>query len=107
MDLEYIRRYIAALPEVARPHQDKMKGRDGAIKLVVGEAGTFVLTLRDGQLAVAEGDGPADVTISMPPEDFVKLTNGTLNVLSAAAFGRIKFQGDMGLLMGLRAAFER
>lgn len=75
------------------------------VELVVGEAGTFMLTLRDGLVAVAEGDGPADVTISMSPDDFVKLTNGTLNLLSAVALGRIKFQRDMSLLMQLRSAF--
>jgi len=75
------------------------------VKLVVGEAGTFTLTLRDGFVAVAEGDGPVDVTISMSPDDFVKFTNGTLKLLSAVAIGRIKFQGDMSLLMQLRSAF--
>lgn len=109
MDLEYIRQYIATLPELARPHQDKLRGRDGTIRLMLGEAGSYLLTLRDGLVSTeqtnADADGPVDVTIRMSPGDFIKLTNGTLNVLMAVALGRIKVQGDMGLLVQLRSAF--
>ena len=105
MDIQYIRQYISGLPELARPHQDKLRGRDGTIKLILGEAGTYLLTLRDGLVTTEEADRPADVTVRMPPGDFIKLTKGTLNVLTAVALRRIKFQGDMGLLMQLRAAF--
>ena len=105
MDFQYIKQYIAALPEVARAHQDKIRGRDGIVKLVLGEAGTHLITLRDGLVATEEGDGPADVTVRMSPQDFIKLTNGTLNVVPAVALGRIKFEGDMGLLVQLRSAF--
>ncbi len=106
MDLQYIKHYIAALPAMAQPHQEKIRGRDGTIKLAVGEAGTYMVTLRDGVVATEEGDGSADVTVRMSPQDFTKLTNGTLNVLAAAALGRIRFDGDMSLLIQLRAAFE-
>ena len=47
----------------------------------------------------------ADVTISMKDADFVAMTNGSLNPMSAFAQGKIKVQGNVMLASKLQQLF--
>ncbi len=97
-----IRTFILGLPQRARAHEAGLRGHQGTAKLVLGEAGVFRANLGEGQMEVFEGEGPADVTAHMKPEDFLKAMRGRLNWVLALSTGRIKLAGDVSLLMGLR-----
>ncbi|NLT35518.1 MAG: SCP2 sterol-binding domain-containing protein [Gaiellales bacterium] len=102
-----IRTFIFELPERARAHEDALRRHQGTAKLVLGEAGVFRATLQEGQVEVLEGEGPADVTAHMKPEDFLKAMRGRLNWVLALTMGRIKLTGDVSLLMRLREVFGK
>lgn len=55
--------------------------------------------------SVSNDDNPADVTISVSMEDFIKLMNKQLNAQMAFMSGKIKLQGDMMAAMALSNIF--
>lgn len=80
---------------------DRLKGMNAVYKFQIDGAGTWVVTIKDGQISVSEGDAPAQCTILMKAEDFDQLTDGKLNPQMAFMSGKLKIQGDMGLAMKL------
>jgi len=53
--------------------------------------------------AVSADNKDADCTISVAKDDFIALTNGDLNPMSAFMSGKIKVEGDMGVAMKLQS----
>lgn len=64
--------------------------------------------LIDGTLhtnVVSFDDKPADCTITVSKEDFMALTSGQLNPMSAVMSGKVKIDGDMSVAMKLQTLF--
>lgn len=60
-----------------------------------------MVDLKDGK--VYKGDAPkADVTLTMKDQDFQDLMSGKGNGQQMFMSGKIKFKGNMGLLMKLQ-----
>ena len=70
-------------------------------------AGTWLVTVADGSVAVAEGQegGDADCTISATEENFMKIVRGEQNPTTAYMTGKLKIKGDMGAAMKLQKLF--
>ena len=70
-------------------------------------AGTWLVTVADGTVAVVEGEGggDADCTISATEENFMKIVRGEQNPTTAYMTGKLKIKGDMGAAMKLQKLF--
>jgi putative sterol carrier protein len=68
-------------------------------------AGQWVVSVTDGAIAVTEGTGEADTTISTSEESFLAISRGELNPTSAYMTGKLKIKGDMGAAMKLQKLF--
>lgn len=80
---------------------DKFKEEvDGSFKFVL-ESGTWVVDAKDN-IGVREEDGDADVTITVSDEDFVAISDGSLDGMQAFMLGKVQVDGDMGLAMKLQ-----
>jgi putative sterol carrier protein len=71
----------------------------------VDGAGSWVVEVNDGAIAVHEGDGDADCVIRLSDETFAKLREGRQNAMTAFLTGKIKIEGDTGLALRLKELF--
>ncbi len=71
------------------------------------DGGSHYTTIKDGVCAVSDGghDAPT-MTITISASDFVDMTEGRLDGMSAFMSGRLKVGGDMGLAMQLQNLFS-
>ena len=75
---------------------------DAIYKFVVkGTGGGSWLFRCKNPVAVSEGEGTADCTISMNASDFVALGKGELNPQMAFMSGRLDVEGDLDLALKL------
>jgi putative sterol carrier protein len=65
--------------------------------------GMWLVDVHDGSLKVTEGDGDADVRISVTEEDFMKINRGELKPTTAFMSGKMKVKGDFGAATKLEA----
>lgn len=84
--------YFAKLPE--RVHADSIAGMTSSYVFEIKDAGTWRVAIDAGALTVSEGDGDADVRISMAEPVFRKLVAGEQNPMRAVMTGKIKVKGD-------------
>ena len=89
------------LPKRAEEQADKAAGLTATYKFDIDGAGTWVVSINDGDISVEEGDGDAQCTVIVGADDFDQITDGTLNPQMAFMSGKLKIQGDMGLAMKL------
>ena len=68
-------------------------------------AGTWKVDVQNGAVAVTEGEGDADATISASEENFLKLIRGEQNPTTAYMTGKLKIKGDMGAALKLQKLF--
>jgi len=71
------------------------------------DGGVWHCAISDGACAVSEGahDAPT-MTLSMEAADYVQLTSGTLDGMTAFMTGRLRIAGDMGLAMKMQNLFR-
>ncbi|HIQ05793.1 MAG TPA: beta-galactosidase [Anaerolineae bacterium] len=95
------------MPLVFNP--DAAKGVDAVVMFDFSgqEPGQWHLIIRDQTCTVHEGgvESPT-VTLRAKSEDWLKLSRGELDPMTAFMFGKIKFRGDMGLLMRFQQMFS-
>ena len=87
---------------------DRAAGVDADIqfRFTGEEPGNYVLSVRDGQASIAEGEIPnAAATIDAPSEVWKGVALGQTNAMTAFMTGKFKATGDMGLLMRLPTMF--
>ncbi len=89
----------------SRADATKTAGMNNSYLFDIEGAGKWVVTVDDGAVSVAEGEGEADVTISTDEENFGKIVAGELNPTSAYMTGKLKIKGDMGAAMKLQKLF--
>jgi putative sterol carrier protein len=98
----------------AKEFFDKLESRADGAKLagmtnsyvfdIEGE-GLWRVAVADGKLAVSEGGGDADATISTSSETFEKIVSGEQNPTTAYMTGKLKIKGDMSAAMKLQKIF--
>jgi putative sterol carrier protein len=77
------------------------------IKTTDGEV-HYWTTLEDGRLGLGVGDlGDIDATITQSYETAVGLAKREINPVTAFMMGKIKVDGNMGMLMGLTGALGK
>jgi putative sterol carrier protein len=80
-------------------------GFDKKVKFDFGSVGKLLI---DGAAGKASNeDAPADATISVAFDDFLKLAQGALDPTMAFMQGKLKVAGDMGVAMKLQSLFSK
>jgi putative sterol carrier protein len=80
-------------------------GMQNSYQFDIEGAGTWLVTVADGTIAVAEGGGEADCTISATEDNFMKIVRGEQNPTTAYMTGKLKINGDMSAAMKLQKLF--
>jgi len=80
------------------------KGRVG-YDITGPEGGQWTVAVENGKCKVVRGIGETDVKVSIGARDWIGLTLGTLDPMTAFSAGKIKAEGDLSLLMGLTKLF--
>jgi putative sterol carrier protein len=89
----------------AKADASKLAGMTNSYLFDIEGEGKWLVTVADGKLAVAEGDGTADATIQTSSETFDKIVSGEQNPTTAYMTGKLKIKGDMGAAMKLQKIF--
>lgn len=98
---------FAAMPQ--RLNAGAASGLDCVIQydLAGDGGGTHHTVIKDGACEVHEGSHPSPtMTISMNASDFVDMTQGRLDGMSAFMSGKLRVSGDMGLAMKMQTLFN-
>jgi putative sterol carrier protein len=90
----------------ARADAGKLAGMSNSYLFDIEGEGKWLVTVADGTLAVREGEGDADATISAPADVFEKVVSGEQNPTTAYMTGKLKIKGDMGAAMKLQKLFS-
>jgi putative sterol carrier protein len=104
---ESVQQIFAAMPSRLDP--SAAQGLDCVIQYdLTGEGGgQYHSKIKDGAATVSEGPAPSpSMTITMAAQDFVDMTNGKLDGMSAFMSGKLRIGGDMGLAMRLQSLFR-
>ena len=83
----------------------KTAGMTNSYLFEIEGAGMWKVDVQDGVLAVTEGTGDADATITTSEENFLQLIRGEQNPTTAYMTGKLKIKGDMGAAMKLQKLF--
>ena len=104
---ESVQQIFQAMPSRLNP--SAAQGLDCVIQYdLTGEGGgQYHSTIKDGAATVTEGTHPSpSMTITMAAQDFVDMTEGKLDGMSAFMSGKLRIGGDMGLAMRLQSLFR-
>src|SRR5207237_2331993 len=71
----------------------------------IKKVGTWLVDVSNGRIAVNQGEGDADVRISMSEGVFQKLVAGEQNPVRAVMTGKIKVKGSMSAASKLQKLF--
>lgn len=93
----------------SRLDQNTAAGLDAVIQFdLSGEGGgVWHCAIKDGACVVGEGPHASPtMTLSMTAADYVELTGGRLDGMTAFMSGRLRIAGDMGLAMKMQNLFK-
>ncbi|MFN8188018.1 MAG: SCP2 sterol-binding domain-containing protein [Gaiellales bacterium] len=83
----------------------RLEGQTLSYRFDIAGAGSWVVSVADGVLSVAEGDHAAETVLRMREETFLRLLRGEQSPAAAFMMGRIKIEGDMGQALKLKELF--
>lgn len=89
---------------------DAARGVTATIQLnASGEGGgSYVLAIDDGKAEARTGEEESPTaTINVAASDWLAISRGELDPMKAFMTGKVKFSGDMGLIMKLQKMFGR
>jgi long-chain acyl-CoA synthetase len=69
--------------------------------------GEWTVSVKDGKVKVLEGIHDANVTTTVSAKDWIAITLGTLDGMTAFTSGRLKVEGDLGLLTKATKFFKK
>lgn len=96
---------LAALTSKVQEALSAGTGFDKKVKFDFGSVGKLFI---DGAAGKATNeDAPADATVSVAFDDFMKLAQGALDPTMAFMQGKLKVAGDMGVAMKLQSLFSK
>jgi hypothetical protein len=93
------RRLIAGIPDRIDPRWFHLA--EETYRLEVSGLGSWRLEVRDGKASISEGDGDADLTVSMSLTDYLHIARGQQNAQTALLQRRIRAHGDLSYLARL------
>jgi putative sterol carrier protein len=99
---ESVREFFEGLESRLDP--EKTRGTTATYRFDIAGAGSWRVAVDDGRASVDESEEPADCTIRMKEEVFLKLLRGG-NPMTAFMTGKIKVDGDMALALKLKQLF--
>jgi putative sterol carrier protein len=75
---------------------------------LTGEGGgQYHSKIKDGTATITPGAAASpNMTLTMGAQDFVDMTSGKLDGMSAFMSGKLRISGDMGLAMKLQSLFR-
>jgi putative sterol carrier protein len=82
-------------------------GLSKTVKIDFGSAGKVFLDGVSVPNTVSNDDKPADCTLALSWDDFLKLAQGTLDPTMAYMQGKLKVVGDMGVALKLVPVFSK
>ncbi len=88
-----------------RVDRSKTAGLTASYLFDIDGAGQWKVDIDDGKVAVTEGGGDADCTISASEQTFERIVAGEQNPTTAYMTGKLKVKGDMGQAMKLQKLF--
>jgi len=93
----------------SRVNPDGVKGITANYGYVITGTGggEWTVSIKDGTVKVLKGLHAPNVTTMISAKDWIAITLGTLDGMSAFSSGRLKVEGDMGLLMKATRFFKK
>src|SRR4026207_1495733 len=71
------------------------------------QGGTWNAVIKDGACNVSQGAAAnPNLTLTMSPQDWLRMTGGKLSGQMAFMSGKLKLKGDMGLAMKVGSLFQ-
>lgn len=95
---------LASMVEAMRPNAEVAEPLKKTLKFSFEDGQLYIDGTGDKNVLSME-DKEADCQINMGFQDFVALTKGELNPMTALMTGKIKIKGDMGVAMKLKDIF--
>jgi putative sterol carrier protein len=83
----------------------KTAGMTNSYVFEIDGSGTWKVDVDDGKVAVSEGGGDADATISASEENMLRIARRELSATTAYMTGKLKIKGDMGAALKLQKLF--
>jgi putative sterol carrier protein len=74
----------------------------GVYRFDIGGAGSWRVDLANGKAEVTESNEGGDCVVSMNENVFLRVLSGDQNPMTAFMMGKIKVDGDMGMVMRLK-----
>jgi putative sterol carrier protein len=94
---------LAAVTQKVQAALAGATGFDKSVKFDFGSIGKLFIDGAAGQ--ASNEDKPADATVTVSFDDFLKLAQGALDPTMAFMQGKLKVAGDMGVAMKLQSLF--
>lgn len=98
-----VQEFFEELPTKVDPA--KTAGMNNSYVFDIEGAGQWTVRVADGAVAVEDGAGDADCTISASEETLLKIARGEANPTTAYMTGKLKVAGDMGAALKLQKLF--
>lgn len=99
---------FATLKQAFLPEKAAGVNKTAQFNFTGDEPGTWNVRVHDGTFDYGQGaaENP-NATIGATSQDWLALLRGELNPMTAVMSGRLKIQGDMGLMMQFQQWFAR
>jgi putative sterol carrier protein len=78
------------------------RGFKATYRFDVEGAGSWHVDVNDGEIRIEESDAPADCVVRAREDTFLRIVNREANPMGAFLTGKVRVEGDMGLLLKLR-----
>jgi putative sterol carrier protein len=86
----------------SRIDPSRTRGFRASYRFDVEGAGSWRVDVDDGNVRVEEGDAPADCVVRANEATFLRIVNREASPMTAFLTGKVRVEGDMGLLLKLR-----
>ena len=96
------------LQELTEILDQKVDGKDAFgfnVRFDLGDIGSILIAGESAPIKVSNGDGDADTTFIMTPEDLKSMLSGDLPPMNAYIQGKMKVEGDVGKAMQFGTIF--
>lgn len=86
----------------SRIDPSRTRGFKATYRFDVEGAGSWHVDVNDGEIRIEERDAPADCVVRAREDTFLRIVNREANPMGAFLTGKVRVEGDMGLLLKLR-----
>jgi putative sterol carrier protein len=100
MRAETAREFFEGAPSRIDPA--RTKGFRASYRFDVEGAGSWRVEVDDGNVRIEESDAPADCVVRASEATFLRIVNREASPMGAFLTGKVRVEGDMGLLLKLR-----